>query len=365
MNSLILAINPGSTSTKIGLYENEKELWHKNIEHSVKELEAHSNVNQQLDWREKCVLETMKVNGNSYAELSAVVGRGGIMPPIKSGGYLVNNDMLDFLYSIEEGFHASNLGALIANKIAAPIGIPAYIYDGVSSDEMNEIARITGMKEVYRYSICHVLNSKAMCRKSAKNKGRKYEEMNFVVAHLGGGVTVSAHEKGRIIDSNADDDGCFSPERSGSVPLRDVIDLCYSGKYTHEEMLKKQRGAGGLKDLLGTPDCREIEKRIINGDKHAHLIYEAFAYQISKGIGLMAVTLAGNIDAIILTGGIAHSVMLTGLIKKWVSFLGVVEVLPGENEIESLALGALRILKKEEIANEYITPVNLDDNIRI
>ncbi len=364
MESLILAINPGSTSTKIGLYKNDEELWNENIEHSVEELEKHSNIIQQLAWRESCVNEIMISHGNSYAELSAVVGRGGIMPPIKAGGYLVNNDMLEFFLSVEEGFHASNLGALIANKIAAPLGIPAYIYDGVSSDEMKDIARITGMKEVYRYSICHVLNSKAMCRKSAESKGKRYDEMNFVVAHLGGGVTVSAHEKGRIIDSNADDDGCFSPERSGSVPLREVIDLCYSGQFTHKEMLKKQRGAGGLKALLGTPDCREIEKRIHNGDKNAELIYEAFAYQVSKGIGLMAVPLVGNIDAVILTGGIAHSKMLTSLIKKWISFLGNIEVHPGENEIESLALGALRILKGEEDVNEYVTPINLDDNLR-
>ncbi len=354
MEPMILAINPGSTSTKIALYQGERLCWSENIEHQVVDLAEHSTVKEQMAWRQQLICATVEHRGNKLSQLSAVVGRGGLLPPVQAGGYTVNNRMLDFLYSTEIGFHASNLGALLAYAIAEPQNIPSYIYDAVSADEMHDVAHITGMPEVERHSFCHVLNSKAMCRKYAESQGKAYEDVACIVAHLGGGVTASAHLHGRIVDSLSDDDGCFSPERSGAIPIRSIIELCYTGNYTRNDMYRKQRGAGGLKALLGDHDCRRIEARILEGDEKAKLVYEAFAYQVAKGIGLMAPALAQKPDAIILTGGVAHSTMLCEMITKWISFLGDVVILPGENELESLALGALRILNGQEAAHTYV-----------
>jgi len=353
MDYYILTINPGSTTTKIGLFKNEVELWNQNLEHSEQELSGRETIGEQLVYRNDCVLEALTQRGQDTAELSAVVGRGGMLPPVKAGGYTVNQCMRDRLQKSQIGFHASNLGALIADSIAKPLGIPAYIYDAVSSDELYEIAHITGIPEVCRQSFCHVLNSKAMCRKVAEKKGMRYQDMNFLVAHLGGGISISAHERGKIVDVITDDAGPFSPERSGSIPLRTIVDMCYANKYSHKEMLYKLRGMGGLKAHLGVHDCRKIEDMIAAGDEHAKKIFEAFAYQISKGIGELAPILKGQVDAIVLTGGVAHSKMVTDWVKERVSFIADVEVIPGENELESLALGALRILRGEESAHEY------------
>jgi butyrate kinase len=249
--------------------------------------------------------------------------------------------------------HASNLGALIADNIAAPLGIPALIYDSVAADEMYDIAHITGVSDIIRQPYSHVLNTKAMARKYAKTIGKHYEDMNFLVAHIGGGVSVNAHEKGRIVDSIEDDGGPFSIERSGSIPLSYIIDMAYSNKYSKKELVGKLRGMGGLKSHLGTHDCREVERRIMDGDDHAATVYKALAYQIAKGIGEMAPVLKGNIDAIILTGGVAYSEMLTGWIKEYIKFIAPVHILPGENEMEALAFGALRILNNEESLKEY------------
>jgi butyrate kinase len=261
--------------------------------------------------------------------------------------------MRERLQKSQIGFHASNLGALLADALARPLGIPAYIYDAVSADELYEIAHITGIPEVYRQSFCHVLNSKAACRKVAQKRGARYEDMNFLVGHLGGGISISAHEKGKIVDVITDDAGPFSPERSGSIPLRIIVDMCYSNKYAHKEMLFKLRGMGGLKAHFGVHDCRIIEDMIAEGDEHARKVYEAFAYQIAKGIGELAPVLKGKVDAVVLTGGVAYSNMVTDWVKERVSFIAGVEVIPGENELESLALGALRILRGEETAHEY------------
>jgi butyrate kinase len=249
--------------------------------------------------------------------------------------------------------HASNLGALIAASIADPLGIPAYIYDAVSADEFCDLARVTGFPEYSRRNFSHVLNTKAMGRKYAKEKGGAYSDFNLIIAHLGGGISISAHKKGRIIDSISDDGGPFSPERSGSVPLNFIVELCYSGKYTKGEVLRKIRGGGGLKAHLDTADCRQIEERIAAGDEHAKLVYEAMGYQIAKGIGTICPVFDGPIDAIILTGGVAFSKMITDMVKEKVSFIAPVAVYPGENEMESLTLGALRILREEEVAREY------------
>lgn len=353
MSYKILAINPGSTSTKIAYYENENKVFSQSIDHDHKELEKFEKITDQFELRKKLLLDVVTYNKVNLNELSAVVARGGLIVPLKAGGYIVTEDMKDRIINGPIIPHASNLGALIADAIAKPLGIPAYIYDAVSSDEMDDFAKITGLPEIEKQSLCHVLNSKAMARKAAQEIGKNYNDCNFIVAHLGGGISISAHKKGRICDLIADDCGTFSPERAGSIPIVQMIDLCYSGKYTNKEMQKKIRGNGGLKALLNTSDAREVEKMIYNGDKKAEEIYYAMAYQIAKGIGQLSVVFKDNIDGIVLTGGVAYSEMLTNWIKEHVNFLAPVYILKGENELESLAFGALRILKNEEKAILY------------
>lgn len=349
----ILSINPGSTSTKIALYENEEELFSINIEHSTEEIKSFAKVTDQLQFRERAIAGILTSMNVDKTKLSAVVGRGGIFPPLDAGGYLVEEKLKEMIYGVKEGEHASNLGALIADSIAAPLGIPAFIYDGVSSDEFTDVARITGFPEYKRRNISHVLNAKAMGRKYAKDQGVDYKDCKLIVAHLGGGITVSAHKDGKIIDAVSDDEGQFSPERSGSAALLFVIDTCFSGKYNRQEMRKKVRGGGGLKALLGTADCREVEKRISEGDEYAKLVYDAMAYNIGKAIGSLSTVFLGDVDGIILTGGIAHSKKLTKMISDRVSFIAPVHIYPGENEMESLTMGGLRILKGEEEAKIY------------
>lgn len=353
MSYKILAVNPGSTSTKVAVYESENQLFSENIVHSDEELGKFEKVTDEFEMRKANILEVLDKKGVKLEELSAVVGRGGQLVNIHAGGYIVTEAMKKKLTDPAAAQHASNLGGLIAEAIAAPLGIPAYIYDAVGSDELPEIAKITGIPEVVRQSFCHVLNSKAMARKAARKMGRTYQSVNFLVAHLGGGISISAHEKGRIIDVITADGGPFSPERSGSVPLSYIIDMCYSGNYNKKEMKKKIAGMGGLKAYLGTSNCIEIEKMIEKGDSRARKLYEAQAYQIAKGIGELAPTLKGDIDKIIITGGVAYSDMLTGWITEYVNFIAPVVVLPGENELESLAAGALRILNGEEEAEAF------------
>ncbi len=353
MKRMILAINPGSTSTKIAVYNEEEKLFDEGIDHASEELAQFKQITDQFQFRKDLVLEVLKKHQIDVTSLDAVVARGGLIVPLKAGGYLVTEDMKNRILNGPVIPHASNLGALIAAAIAEEIQVPAYIYDAVSSDEMDDFAKITGVPEIRRESLCHVLNSKAMARKAAKNIGKKYDESNFVVAHLGGGISISAHKQGRICDLVADDSGTFSPERAGSVPLVQLVDLCYSGTYDRQQMQKKLRGNGGLKALLGTSDAREVERRIEAGDEEAKEAYFAMAYCIAKSIGQLAVVFKEKPDGIILTGGVAYSKMLTDWIKEYVEFIAPVQVLPGENELESLAFGALRILKGEEEAIPY------------
>jgi butyrate kinase len=354
MGYKILSINPGSTSTKIAVYENEKCIFVENISHQEAELLPFENLIDQFDLRKQYVEKSIIAHNITMSELSAVVGRGGQLIPMKSGGYMITQDMLDELRSERTRPHASNLGALIAYSIAEPLGIPAYIYDAVSSDEFKDIAHVTGIPGIVRESFCHVLNAKASARKAAAQMGLTYTEKNFIVAHLGGGISISVHEKGRIVDAIQADGGPFSTERAGSVPLGYVIDLCYSGGYTKKELFDLLNRDSGLKGLLGTNDCRVIETKIANGDEHARLIYEAEAYQIAKGIGEMFPVLCGDIDAIILTGGMAYSEYITTKVTQYVKKLAPVIVFPGENEMEALSLGALRILRGEEQYSTYI-----------
>lgn len=353
MSYKILSINPGSTSTKIAIYENEREVFCKTLIHPAEEIEKYNNVAEQFNMRKKVILSFLEENGYNVNELAAVVGRGGMVPSVKSGAYIVNDKMINRLKNNPIMEHASNLGALIAHEIADAVNIPAYIYDSVRVDELSDIARISGMPDIPRTSSSHVLNSRATAMKVANKYNKKYADMNFIVAHLGGGISLSIHEKGQIVDIISDDEGPFSPERAGRVPCRDLIDACYSGKFDKDTMKKKLRGNGGLKAYLNTVDAREVEKMIESGDEKAKLVYEAMAYQIAKGIGELATVVKGKVDAIIITGGIAYSNMTTNWIKERVEFIAPVEIMPGENEMEALALGILRVLKGEEDAKVY------------
>jgi butyrate kinase len=287
--------------------------------------------------------------------LDAVVGRGGILRPNPSGTYLVSEKMLDELRHPKEREHASNLGAIIADEIAQRAGVPAFIVDPVCVDEFDEIARISGLSEIERRSLSHALNLKVAARRVARELGKRYDEVNLVVAHLGGGISVSAHRRGRMIDVNQalDGTGPFAPERAGGLPVGDVIRLCYSGRYTYEEMSKKIAGRGGLVAHLGTNDARQVERRIEEGDQHARLIYQAMAYQIAKEIGLMATVLKGDVDAIVLTGGLARSDMLVDWIVERVEWIAPAMIYPGEDEMLAMAQGALRVLRGQEEARDY------------
>ncbi|MCL2819470.1 MAG: butyrate kinase [Oscillospiraceae bacterium] len=352
MDYLILTINLGSTSTKIALYKNEEELFKESITHPHDEIEKYDSITDQAPMRMKTVLDALSKHGFKAEELSVVMGRGGMLPPVKVGGYIVNTKMLDLIKNEKIQQHASNLGAVLADEIAKTAGVKAYIYDAVTACEFPPVAKITGMKEIERRSFYHVLNCRAVSIRYAESVGKKYEDVNLLVTHLGGGITVGAHSKGKIIDSLADDNGPFAPERAGSVPLLDLIEMCYSGKYSKKEMMGKVRGKGGLRSLLGTSDGREIQKLIESGDKNAALVMEAQAYQIAKGIALLSPALRGDCDAIIITGGLAYNTYLIDDVKKYIGWLGKIVVMPGEYEMEALALGGLRILRNQEEVHE-------------
>lgn len=347
----ILAINPGSTSTKIGLYEDKDLLFKESIEHSSEEISQYQTIASQYSMRKNHIMETLSKHGYSIDMLSAAVGRGGLLPPVKSGAYEVNDVMADVLLNRPVLEHASNLGGLIAKDIADTAGIPAYIYDSVSVDELTDVARVTGLKEIVRASQSHCLNMRAAAIKTAEQMGGTYANMNLVVAHLGGGISLSAHKDGKMIDIVSDDEGPFSPERSGRLPIKNFINIC--SKYDINDIKKMVRGSGGLVSLLDTNSALEVQKRIDAGDERAKLVYEAMAYQIAKSIGELAVVLDGEVDAIVITGGIAYSKFITQYITKKVKFIAPVKLLPGENELESLAFGAYRVLVGEETAHIF------------
>ncbi len=350
----ILVINPGATSTKIAIYEDEKELFSKTIYHSTEERSKFEKVSDQYEFRKDTILNALKEIDFPLKELSAIVGRGGLLKPLPGGTYLVNEKMLEDLRERPRAEHASNLGAIIANEIATSLGIPAYIVDPVCVDEFEPIARVSGLPEIERESLSHALNLKAMAKRYAKESGKRYEDLNLVVVHLGSGISVSAHRKGRMVDVNdASAEGPFAPERSGSVPERALVKLCYSGKYTAKQMEKKIFGEGGMYAYLGTRDAREVEKMIENGDERAKLIYEAMAYQVSKEIGAASTVLKGEVDAIIIGGALAYSEMFTSWIKERVSFISKIVMYPGSDEMKALAFGALRVLKGEEEPKIY------------
>lgn len=353
MSFNILAINPGSTSTKIAYYQDETQVWVKSIEHDQASLAPFKAIYDQYEMRKQLVLDTMAEQGSPMDTLSAVVGRGGLLPPVKSGAYRVNPEMLDTLRYRPVNEHASNLGAVLAYSIAEPLGIPSFIYDPVTVDEMADIAHVTGLKEMRRIGQGHNLNMRAAAIKFASQTGKPYNELNILVAHLGGGITLSLHSKGRIIDMISDDEGSFSPERAGGLPGFQLIKMATSGEYDYKSMMKKVQRQGGLMAYFGTSDTRIVEDKITAGDDYARLILEAMAEGVAKNIGKLAVVVRGQVDGIVLTGGIARSKMITGWIAERVSFIAPVTVLPGENEMESLALGTLRVLRGEEKANTF------------
>ncbi|MGG3470904.1 butyrate kinase [Neobacillus pocheonensis] len=351
----ILVINPGSTSTKIGVFDNEISIFEKTIRHEAEKINSFSNIIDQYDFRKATILETLDKEGINISKLSAVCGRGGLLRPIEGGTYAVNDLMLKDLRSGYAGQHASNLGGIIAYEIAAGLNIPSYIVDPVVVDELDPIARISGFSLIERKSIFHALNQKAVARRIAKELGKKYNELNLIVTHMGGGITVGVHKQGKVVDVNngLHGDGPFSPERAGTVPAGDLIALCFSGEYYREEIMKKLVGQGGLVGYLGTNDAVQVEQRIAAGDKEAKLIYDAMAYQVAKEIGAASSVLAGKVDAIVLTGGLAYGKDFVKSISDRINWIADVIVHPGENELKALAEGSLRVLRGEEEEKVY------------
>lgn len=366
MSYRILAINPGSTSTKIAVYEDEKSVLNLSLQHSSEDLAHFHNAREQYEWRRDLVLTALADNDIDIHSLHATIGRGGLIHPVESGTYEVNDSLRDDLLNAQRK-HASNLGGLIARDIADRAGVKAYIADPVTVDELMPYARISGMPELPRVSILHALNQKAVGRRYAKEIGERYEDLNLIVCHMGGGISVGAHRKGRVIDTNngLNGDGPFTPERAGTLPPGQLVDLCFSGKYTHEEMLKKVQGQAGLYAHLGTTSVPEILEKIDQGDLHSMLILRAMCYTIAKTIGEMAVALKGNVDAILLTGGIAYSTRLTDFIASHIDFIAPIFVYPGENELESLAMNALAVLNGEREAMVYSSESDNNDPAQI
>ena len=352
----ILALNPGSTSTKVALFEDHTELWSETQRYDTDVIGRFSGVMEQEEFRLEEIRKCLAAHGATVADLDAVVGRGGLLKPIESGTYEVSDKMLEDLRACTWGEHASNLGAPLAVRLADEGGCgKAYIVDPVVVDEMCPLARYSGLPEIERRSIFHALNQKAVARRAAVELGKPYAECNLVVAHMGGGVSVGAHEKGRVIDVNnaLDGDGPFSPERAGSLPVGGLVKLAFSGKYELPQLLKMLTGKGGLVAHLGTNDLREVARRMDDGDEKARLLFEALAYRMAKEIGASAAALSGEVDAIILTGGLAYNERFTKLIRDRVAFIAPVKIYPGEDEMQALVEGALRVLNGSEEARRY------------
>jgi len=353
-NELILVINPGATSTKFAVFNGETQLLKKIIQHSVSDLQNFIQIFDQYHYRLELILTSLREEGVALDSLKAVVGRGGILKPLSGGTYQINTQMVADLKLAERGEHASNLGAVMAFDIAEKLKIASYIVDPVSVDEMTAVARFSGMPELPRISLSHALNMKAVARKAAQQLGRRYEEVHFIVVHLGTGISVSPHKNGLMIDvNNAMEEGPFSPDRSGGLPASQLVRLCYSGQYSYQELKRKINGQGGVYAYLGTRDMREVEALADQGNKLAAETLEAFCYQVAKEIGAMATVLEGQVDRIILTGGMAFSGKIVAQISKRVQFIAPILLIPGEEELESLALGVLRILRGEEEVRNY------------
>lgn len=354
--NLILAINPGSTSTKIAVYNGTEQLFLKNLKHSAEELAPFAKIADQYEFRKEIILKEVSDADFNLKEFKVIIGRGGLIKPVSSGVLEINEMMLEDLRQGREGQHASNLGGLIAYDIAQGIpGAKAVIADPVVVDELCDFARISGHPLMPRKSVFHALNQKAIARRYAKEVNKKYEELNLIGVHLGGGISVAAHQNGKVIDVNQalDGDGPFSPERSGTLPVNELIKICFSGKYTEQEIKKMVVGAGGYVAYLGTNDAYQVECKAKEGDKKFEFIQEAMAYQISKEVGAMSTVLKGKVDAIFLTGGIAYSKPFVELLKERIEYIAPVHVYPGEDEMGALALNALMLIKGETQSIKY------------
>ena len=347
--------NPGSTSTKIGVFEDETLLFEETLRHSTEEIAQYASIVDQKDFRKQIILDLLDKKNFDIKSLQVVVGRGGMLKPIPGGTYAVSDELLHDLKIGVQGQHASNLGGILAREIGDSIGVPSFIVDPVVVDELIPIARYSGVPELPRTSVFHALNQKAVAKRFAKEQGKAYDSLNLIVVHMGGGVSVGAHEKGNVIDvfNALDGDGAFSPERAGAVPSGALVKLCYSGKYTEKEVYKKIVGGGGFNAYLNTNDMRDVEKMVEGGDKNAEEIRDAFIFQVAKNIGSMSCVLKGKVDQIIMTGGIAYDKQVIAGLKERVGFIAPVTVYPGEDELLALAQGALRVLNKEEAAKEY------------
>ncbi|MDR1156933.1 MAG: butyrate kinase [Oscillospiraceae bacterium] len=351
----ILTVNPGSTSTKFAVYDDESPILIHTVRHDRDALARCGSILDQKDLRKDCVTRALREAGVGLHTVDAVAGRGGLLKPIESGVYRIGAAMLRDLQYAAAAVHASALGAVIAGEIAETLGRPAYVVDPIVVDEMDRHAKLTGMPGIERASIFHALNQKAIARRLASQLGKPYENCRFVVAHLGGGITVGAHRYGRVIDVNdaISGEGPFTPERAGHIPAVPLIRLCYSGEYTETEMVDKVIKNSGMRAYLGTNDLQKVQKMINDGDEFAALVMDSMAYQVSKEIGAMAMALEAVVDAVILTGGLAHSNRFTGAIKQRVDKLAPVYVFPGEDETLALSSGVLRVLRGQEAAVDY------------
>lgn len=350
-----LIINPGSTSTKIGVFEDETLLFEETLRHSTEEISQYASIVDQKDFRKKIITDLLAEKNFDIKSLNVIVGRGGMLKPIPGGTYEVTDALLNDLKIGVQGQHASNLGGILAREIGDEIGVPSYIVDPVVVDELNPVARFSGVPELPRTSVFHALNQKAVAKRYAKECGKPYESLRLIVVHMGGGVSVGAHENGRIIDvfNALDGDGAFSPERAGAVPSGALIKMCFSGKYTEKEVYSKIVGKGGFNAYLGTNDMRTVNKMAEEGNADAIAAREAFIYQVAKDMGSMACVLKGKVDRIIVTGGIAYNEGVVNALKEYAGFIAPFTVYPGEDELLALAQGALRVLNGEEEVMKY------------
>ncbi|MBR4658364.1 MAG: butyrate kinase [Clostridia bacterium] len=350
----ILVINPGSTSTKLAVFDDDKRIMAVTVRHPLEEVKHFKWVMDQFDYRMALIEKALEENGIKKESLTCVMARGGLLPPVPSGAFRINKAMVDYFYAAKVDTHISNLACVLADAIAKPLGIPAMVYDPVAVDELSDISRITGMPELPKKSRGHVLNSRAMARKCAEERlHKKLEDCTIIVLHIGGGCSAWLSHKGRLIDCYSDDDAGFAPERCGRLQAMDLAMLCYSGKYTKEEMSRYIRGNSGLKAFLGTSDGLEIERMIESGDEKARLLYDAMALSHAKGIAELAAAVNGRVDSIVITGGLAHSDLFINMLRPRIEWIAPVEVMAGEFEMEALAAGGLRVLRGEEEAHEF------------
>jgi butyrate kinase len=348
----VLAINPGSTSTKFGLYTRQGAVWVRTVRHGDEELRRFGDrpMVARLEYRAEMIAQALNELGYAADQVAGVAGRGGLLPPIPCGTYLVDDAMVEELYAARRGEHASNLGALLAQRFARAANVDAYIVDPVTADEWQECARLSGTPLIERSPIGHVLNTRAVAKRFARERNLRYEDLRLIVAHMGSGITVSAHRLGRLIDSNTIEEGPFGPDRTGGLPVRALIKLCYGGQLAQKEMDHNVFGNGGLYAYLGTRDLTEVERRVNAGDAQTALVWDAMVYQIAKEAGAMATVLEGKVDALLLTGGMAHSERLIGRLRTSLEWIAPITVYPGEDELQALAEGVFRVLDGEEKA---------------